>query len=64
MAGFLVIFFLVSVSHEMKHENSANKSGIVRGKIRGKNFEFCNFSDLRDMERYREREITRDTARL
>ena len=34
--GFLVIFFLVSVSHETKHENSSKNSGKIRSKIRGK----------------------------
>ena len=34
--GFLVNFFLVSVSHETKHENSSKNSGKIRSKIRGK----------------------------
>ena len=34
--GFLVNFFLVSVSHETKHENSSKNSGKTRSKIRGK----------------------------
>ena len=34
--GFLVNFFLVSVSHETKHEKSSKISGKIRSKIRGK----------------------------
>ena len=50
-------FFLVSVSHEMKHENSSNNSGKIRNKTPGQNsgqkFEkfgelsFCDFSHLK-----------------
>ena len=56
MAGIFGEFFLVSVSHETKHEKSWKNSGKIRSKIRGQNpgrkFEkfgklsFCNFSDL------------------
>ena len=55
--GFLVIFFLVSVSHETKHENSSKNSGKIRREIRGKirdknsensgNFRSATFSDLK-----------------
>ena len=34
--GFLVNFFLVSVSHGTKHENTSNISGKIQCKIRGK----------------------------
>ena len=34
--GFLINFFMVSVSHETKHENSWKNSGTIRSKIRGK----------------------------
>ena len=53
MAGIFGEFFLVSVSHETRHEKSSKNSGKIRSKIRGKNsgrkFEkfgklsFCNF---------------------
>ena len=36
MAGIFGEFFLVSVSHETKRENSSKKSGKIRSKIRGK----------------------------
>ena len=36
MAGIFGEFFLVSVSHKMKHENSSKNSGKIRSKIRGK----------------------------
>ena len=35
--GFLVSFFLVSVSHKMKHGKIGENSKQVRGKIRGEN---------------------------
>ena len=49
MAGIFGDFFLVSVSHKTKHENSSKNSVEIRGKIRFKNFgelSFCNSSDL------------------
>ena len=35
MAGIFGEFFLVSVSHETKHEKSLKNSGKIRSKIRG-----------------------------
>ena len=37
MPGIFSEFFLVSVSHETKHENSTKKSGKIRGKIQDEN---------------------------
>ena len=36
MAGIFGDFFLVSVSHETKHEKSSKNSGKIRREIRGK----------------------------
>ena len=36
MAGIFGEFFLVSVSHKMKHENPSKNSGKIRREIRGK----------------------------
>ena len=56
MAGIFGETFLVSVSHETKHENSSKNSGKIRSKfgakIRDENSKkigellFCDFSDL------------------
>ena len=37
MAGIFGEFFLVSVSHETKHESSSKNLGKIRGKIRVEN---------------------------
>ena len=56
MAEIFGEFFLVSVSHETKHENSSKNSGKIRrnsGQNPGQKFEklgelsFCDFSDLK-----------------
>ena len=52
MAGIFGEFFLVSVSHKMKHENSSKKLEQNSGQNSGRKIEkcgklsFCNFSDL------------------
>ena len=64
MAGIFGELFLVSVSHETKHEKSLKNSGKIQSKIRGKirdenskkfgELSFCNFSDLTEMKKTRE----------
>ena len=36
MAGIFGEYFLVSVSHDMKHENCSQNSGKIRSKMRGR----------------------------
>ena len=50
--GFLVNFFLVSVSHETKHENSSKDSGKIRSRINEFGAKF-NFEPSRNSGHFR-----------